>query len=121
MAEPATRARTGVNQGSRTAPLMDDLNDLGQEAVTSVATRGVIPTALNIGQRLLDNSAVPSKIGNKLAPDLFSTDPAVQRAFLNRLKNLSQSEQQNLIRSARNMARATGTVGSQLGLLTGDR
>jgi hypothetical protein len=116
-----TRARTGVNQGSRTAPLMDDLNDLGQEAVTSVATRGVIPTALNIGQRLLDNSAVPSKIGNKLAPDLFSTDPAVQRAFLNRLKNLSQSEQQNLIRSARNMARATGTVGSQLGLLTGDR
>ena len=28
-----TRARTGVNQGSRTAPLMDDLNDLGQEAV----------------------------------------------------------------------------------------
>ena len=40
---------------------------------------------------------------------------------LNRLKNLSQSEQQNLSRSARNMARATGTVGSQLGLLTGDR
>ena len=68
-----------------------------------------------------DNSAVPSKIGNKLAPDLFSTDPKVQRAFLNRLKNLSQSEQQNLIRSARNMARATGTVGTQLGLLTGDR
>ena len=62
-----------------------------------------------------------SKIGSRLAPELFSTDPAVQRAFLNRLKNLSQSEQQNLIRSARNMARATGTVGSQLGLLTGDR
>ena len=116
-----TRARTGVNQGSRTAPLTEDMADLGQDAVTSVATRGVIPTALNIGQRLLDNSAMPSKIGSKLAPDLFSTDPAVQRAFLNRLKNLSQSEQQNLIRSARNMARATGTIGNQLGLLTGDR
>ena len=116
-----TRARTGVNQGSRTAPLTEDMADLGQDAVTSVATRGIIPTALNIGQRLLDNSSVPSKIGNKLAPDLFSTDPKVQRAFLNRLKNLSQSEQQNLIRSARNMARATGTVGTQLGLLTGDR
>ena len=116
-----TRARTGVNQGSPTAPLTEGINDLGQDAVTSVAARGVIPTALNIGQKLLDNSAVPSQIGSKLAPDLFSTDPAVQRAFLNRLKNLSQSEQQNLIRSARNMARATGTVGSQLGLLTGDR
>jgi len=119
--QTTTRARTGVNQGSRTAPLTEDMADLGQDAVTSVATRGIIPTALNIGQRLLDNSAVPSKIGNKLAPDLFSTDPAVQRAFLNRLKNLSKSEQQNLIRSARNMARATGTVGTQLGLLTGDR
>ena len=116
-----TRARTGANQGSRTAPLMDDLNDLGQDAVTSVATRGMIPTVLNIGQKLLDNSAMPSKIGSKLAPDLFSTDPAVQRAFLNRLKNLSKSEQQNLMKSARNMSIATGTVGSQLGLLTGDR
>lgn len=116
-----TRARTGANQGSRTAPLMDDLNDLGQDAVTSVATRGMIPTVLNIGQKLLDNSAMPSKIGSKLAPDLFSTDPAVQRAFLNRLKNLSKSEQQNLMKSARNMSIATGTIGSQLGLLTGDR
>ena len=116
-----TRARTGVNQGSRTAPLTEDIADIGTEALQTVGTRGMIPTALNIGQRLLDNSAVPSKIGNRLAPDLFSTNPDVQRAFLNRLKNLSQSEQQNLIRSARNMARATGTVGSQLGLLTGDR
>ena len=116
-----TRARTGANQGSRTAPLMDDLNDLGQDAVTSVATRGMIPTVLNIGQKLLDNSAMPSKIGSRLAPDLFSTDPAVQRAFLNRLKNLSKSEQQNLMKSARNMSIATGTIGSQLGLLTGDR
>ena len=64
---------------------------------------------------------MPSKIGSKLAPDLFSTDPAVQRAFLNRLKNLSKSEQQNLMKSARNMSIATGTIGSQLGLLTGDR
>ena len=116
-----TRARTGVNQGSRTAPLTEDIADIGTEALQTVGTRGIIPTALNIGQKLLDGSAMPSKIGSKLAPDLFSTDPAVQRAFLNRLKNLSQSEQQNLIRSARNMARATGTVGTQLGLLTGDR
>jgi len=116
-----TRARTGANQGSRTAPLMDDINDLGQDAITSVATRGIVPTALNVGQRLLDNSAMPSKIGSRLAPDLFSTDPAVQRAFLNRLKGLSATEKDRLMKSARNMAIATGTVGSQLGLLTGDR
>ena len=119
--QTTTRARTGVNQGSRTAPLTEDIADIGTEALQTVGTRGIIPTALNIGQKLLDGSAMPSKIGSKLAPDLFSTDPAVQRAFLNRLKNLSQSEQQNLIRSARNMARATGTIGNQLGLLTGDR
>lgn len=116
-----TRARTGANQGSRTAPLMDDISDMGTEALQTVTARGMIPTVLNIGQKLLDGSGMPSKIGSKLAPDLFSTDPAVQRAFLNRLKNLSKSEQQNLMKSARNMSIATGTIGSQLGLLTGDR
>ena len=116
-----TRSRTGVNQGSRTAPLMDDINDLGQDAVQSVLTRGVVPTALNIGQRLLDNSSIPSKIGSRLAPELFSTDPAVQRAFLNRLKSLSENEKRKLINSAKNLSRVTGTAGTQLGLLTGDR
>ena len=84
-------------------------------------TRGVVPTALNIGQRLLDNSSIPSKIGSRLAPELFSTDPAVQRAFLNRLKSLSESEKRKLINSAKNLSRVTGTAGTQLGLLTGDR
>lgn len=119
--QTTTRARTGVNQGSRTAPLTEDIADIGTEALQTVGTRGIIPTALNIGQKLLDGSAIPSKIGSKLAPELFSTDPAVQRAFLNRLKSLSENEKRKLINSAKNLSRVTGTAGTQLGLLTGDR
>ncbi len=119
--QTTTRARTGVNQGSRTAPLTEDIADIGTEALQTVGARGIIPTALNIGQKLLDGSAMPSKIGSKLAPELFSTDPAVQRAFLNRLKSLSENEKRKLINSAKNLSRVTGTAGTQLGLLTGDR
>lgn len=120
--QSTTRARTGVNQGSRTAPLMEDLGDLGQDAVQSITNmRGAIPTALSIGQRLLDNSAMPSKIGNKLAPELFSTDPAVQRAFLNRLKDLSASEKERMLKSIQRLSGVTGLAGTQSGLLIGDR
>lgn len=115
-----TRTNTGANMGSRTTPLAEDIADMGTDAVTSVATRGMIPTALNIGQRLLDGSSVPSKIGAKLAPDLFSIKPDVQRAFLNRIKNLSNSEKQRMINSSKILAGATGGLSTNLGLLTGD-
>jgi hypothetical protein len=64
---------------------------------------------------------MPSKIGNKLAPELFSTDPAVQRAFLNRLKDLSASEKERMLKSMQRLSGVTGLAGTQSGLLIGDR
>jgi hypothetical protein len=117
----ATRARTGANQGSRTAVVDQEVADLGQAANIGAQLLGGNPmAAAGLAERVFTRTRMPELVGSRLAGDLFSTDPATQRAFLERLAARRAADQARMARNKRMAARYGAGVGVYGGLLAGD-
>lgn len=117
-----TRGRVGVNQGSRTKVVDEEVSDLGQAANVGAQLLGGNPLpAVGLGTRLYQRARMPELVGSRLSRDLFSTDPVAQREFLERLaarRDLDQVRQARVGRLAGGYGGAAGVFG---GLLTGER
>ena len=61
------------------------------------------------------------RVAETLSQDLFNTDPAAQRAFLERLARRRAAEQARMARVGRLAGGYGGTAGVFGGLLTGER
>jgi hypothetical protein len=115
-----TRSRVGVNQGSRTAVLDDEINDMGRAA--SIAQFFMNPTgAAGVAESLYRRAGMPEQIGRSLAGDLFSLDPRQQADYLNRLVARREADRALQQRALRNTGRISGISGMQAGLLTGEQ
>ena len=111
-----TRSRTGVQQGSRTAVVEEEIADLGQAANAGAQLLGGNPmAAVGFFERQMKRTRMPELVGGRLARDLFSTDPAAQRDFLERLVARRAAEQQRMRRAGG----AAGLYGAGAGLLGG--
>jgi hypothetical protein len=111
-----TRSRTGVQQGSRTAVVDQEIADLGQAANAGAQLLGGNPmAAAGLAERVFARTRMPELVGGRLARDLFSTDPAAQRDFLERLVARRAAEQQRMRRAGG----AAGLYGAGAGLLGG--
>ena len=111
-----TRSRTGVQQGSRTAVVDQEIADLGQAANAGAQLLGGNPmAAAGLLERTMRRTRMPELVGGRLARDLFSTDPAMQRDFLERLVARRAAEQQRMRRAGG----AAGLYGAGAGLLGG--
>ena len=118
-----TRARTAPTAGSRTAPLQEDVANLGQDAsaVGQLLMGNPLPTARSIFERATTRGGMPEQIGSALSRDLFSTNRQQQREFLNRLAQRQAEEKARLARMGRRTGAYGGFIGAGSGLLTGDR
>lgn len=118
-----TRARTGANQGSRTAIVDQEVADLSQAANAGAQLLGGNPlAAAGLAERMFARSRMPELVGSRLAGDLFSTDPAAQRAFLERLAARRTAEQARMQKAGRRAGiygAGSGLLGG--GVLAGDR
>ncbi len=118
-----TRARAAPTAGSRTAPLQEDVANLGSDAsaVGQLLMGNPLPTARSIFERATTRGGMPEQIGSALSRDLFSTNKQQQRAFLDRLAKRQAEETARLARSGRRTGAYGGFIGAGSGLLTGDR
>jgi len=76
--------------------------------------------AAGLAERVFTRTRMPELVGGRLAGDLFSTDPATQRAFLERLAARRAADQVRMARNKRMAARYGAGVGVYGGLLAGD-
>lgn len=118
-----TRARTSPQAGSQTALRQQDAANLTEsaDAISSMLMGNPLPAARGILGRVTDRATTSGKVGSALSRDLFSTDAAQQRAFLDRLIERQAQERARLARAGRNAGLYGGTVGTMSGLLTGER
>lgn len=118
-----TRARTSPQAGSQTALRQQDAGNLTEsaDAISSMLMGNPLPAARSLAGRVTDRATTSGKVGSALSRDLFNTDPAQQKAFLDRLIERQAQEQARMQRAGRNAGIYGGGVGTFSGLLTGDR
>lgn len=118
-----TRARTSPQAGSQTALRQQDAGNLTEsaDAISSMLMGNPLPAARSLAGRVTDRATTSGKVGSALSRDLFNTDPAQQKAFLDRLIERQAREQARMQRAGRNAGIYGGGVGTFSGLLTGDR
>lgn len=118
-----TRNTANPRSGSQTALRQQDAANLTEtaDAVSSMLMGNPLPAARSLAGRVTDRATTSGRVGSALSRDLFATDAAAQRAFLDRLIARRAQEQARLARVGRNTGLYGGTVGTMSGLLTGER
>ena len=91
------------------------------DAVTSMLMGNPLPAARSALGQVTDRASTSGRVGRALSQDLFSTDPAAQREFLERLARRRAAEQARMARAGRLAGGYGGTAGVFGGLLTGER
>jgi hypothetical protein len=109
--------------GSPTALRDQDVSNLSEtaDAVTSMLMGNPLPAARSALGQVTDRASTSGRVGRALSQDLFSTDPAAQREFLERLARRRAAEQARMARAGRIAGGYGGTAGVFGGLLTGER
>ena len=109
--------------GSPTALRDQDVSNLSEtaDAVTSMLMGNPLPAARSALGQVTDRASTSGRVGRALSQDLFSTDPAAQREFLERLARRRAAEQARMARAGRLAGGYGGTAGVFGGLLTGER
>ena len=109
--------------GSPTAVRDQDVSNLSEtaDAVTSMLMGNPLPAARSALGQVTDRASTSGRVGRALSQDLFSTDPAAQREFLERLARRRAAEQARMARAGRLAGGYGGTAGVFGGLLTGER
>ena len=109
--------------GSPTALRDQDVSNLSEtaDAVTSMLMGNPLPAARSALGQVTDRASISGRVGRALSQDLFSTDPAAQREFLERLARRRAAEQARMARAGRLAGGYGGTAGVFGGLLTGER
>ena len=107
--------RRFVTQGSRTAPMQQDIED-----VTNIPT-GIfgIGSIRDLAGKALNMTRTPEAVASRLARDLTETDPRQLQIILNRLANARDNLARQRQTSGRNIGITTGLLGQQLGLASG--
>ena len=109
--------------GSPTALRDQDVSNLSEtaDAVTSMLMGNPLPAARSALGQVTDRASTSGRVGRALSQDLFSTDAAAQREFLERLARRRAAEQARMARAGRLAGGYGGTAGVFGGLLTGER
>ena len=107
--------RRFVSQGSRTAPMSQDIDD-----VANIPT-GIfgIGSIRDLAGKALNMTRTPEAVASRLARDLTETDPRRLEEILKRLQTARNNLQQQRLRSGRSIGIGTGLLGQQIGLATG--
>ena len=115
-----TRSRVKPSAGSKTAFAGADAGEFRENA--DILANLLSGRFLSAGGQALGRVTQQQSggMGQRVARDMFSTDRAAQRAVLDRLARLSQSERERLARSGLLGTRVGGGVGATSGLLAGD-
>ena len=108
--------------GSPTALRDQDVSNLTQtaDAVSSMLMGNPLPAGRSLLERVTARGG-SGRVAETLSQDLFNTDPAAQRAFLERLARRRAAEQARMARVGRLAGGYGGTAGVFGGLLTGER
>ena len=108
--------------GSPTALRDQDVSNLTQtaDAVSSMLMGNPLPAGRSLLERVTARGR-SGRVAETLSQDLFSTDPAAQREFLERLARRRAAEQARIARAGRIAGGYGGTAGVFGGLLTGER
>ena len=108
--------------GSPTALRDQDVSNLTQtaDAVSSMLMGNPLPAGRSLLERVTARGG-SGRVAETLSQDLFNTDPAAQRAFLERLARRRAAEQARMARAGRLAGGYGGTAGVFGGLLTGER
>lgn len=108
--------------GSPTALRDQDVSNLTQtaDAVSSMLMGNPLPAGRSLLERVTARGG-SGRVAETLSQDLFSTDPAAQREFLERLARRRAAEQARMARAGRLAGGYGGTAGVFGGLLTGER
>ena len=108
--------------GSPTALRDQDVSNLTQtaDAVSSMLMGNPLPAGRSLLERVTARGG-SGRVAETLSQDLFNTDPAAQRAFLERLARRRAAEQARMARVGRLAGSYGGTAGVFGGLLTGER
>ena len=108
--------------GSPTALREQDVSNLTQtaDAVSSMLMGNPLPAGRSLLERVTARGG-SGRVAETLSQDLFSTDPAAQREFLERLARRRAAEQKRMARAGRLAGGYGGTAGVFGGLLTGER
>lgn len=113
--------RAAATGGSRTADNLADSADMAQQDPTmllNLATRGIVPTIMGAGNRLLNElQGVPPTVLRRVAEQLMETNPQVARQILE--SATVQSVDKNVRRAAMAAALA-GLSGSSAARLPGN-
>ena len=106
--------------GSQTALRQQDASNLTQsaDAVSSMLMGNPLPAARSIFENVTNRATQSGKVGNALSRDLFSTDPILQKDFLDRLIARRAIESQRLQNAGRNTGLLSGILGQQVGRMT---
>ena len=109
--------------GSPTALRDQDVSNLSEtaDAVTQMLMGNPLPAARSALGQVTDRASTSGRVGRALSQDLFSTDAAAQREFLERLARRRAAEQARMARAGRLAGGYGGTAGVFGGLLTGER
>jgi len=129
-----TRERTGVFQGSRTAGMGEDINNLVDPPQITALSRlsraqregGMLGSGLelfSLGNRLLAGGykQMGEPIGARVANDLTQLDPAKQSALFRRLKDKEAGEISRQNRLLRKSLVGSGSAGALSGNITQER
>ena len=108
--------------GSPTALRDQDVSNLTQtaDAVSSMLMGNPLPAGRSLLERVTARGR-SGRVAETLSEDLFSTDAAAQREFLERLARRRAAEQARIARAGRISGGYGGTAGVFGGLLTGER
>lgn len=108
--------------GSPTALRDQDVSNLTQtaDAVSSMLMGNPLPAGRSLLERVTARGR-SGRVAETLSQDLFSTDPAAQREFLERLARRRAAEQARIARAGPIAGGYGGTAGVFGGLLTGER
>ena len=108
--------------GSPTALRDQDVSNLTQtaDAVSSMLMGNPLPAGRSLLERVTARGG-SGRVAETLSQDLFSTNPAAQREFLERLARRRAAEQARMARAGRLAGGYGGTAGVFGGLLTGER
>ena len=115
--QEVTRSRTKPSGGSRTTPMAEDARDITRDAelFTNLLSGNIGAVGRDVVTR---GGGLGSKIGTRVAGDLFDTNLSSQRELLRRLSQLRKSEQARLLKNRRRSGQIGAGAGAISGLLT---
>jgi len=115
--QEVTRSRTKPSAGSRTTPMAEDARDITRDA--ELFTNLLSGNLSGVGRDVVTRGGgLGSKIGSRVAGDLFDTNLGSQRELLRRLSQLRKSEGKRLDQSKLRAAKIGRGAGTVSGLLT---